>query len=81
MARSEIRKQWEGAAPGWAKWEKKIAEMLEPATNAMFEMAGIVPGAQVPGPCLRCRKPNIKRSEACWAERKGSCMRHFRNHA
>lgn len=42
-----FRKQWEGAAPGWAKWEDKIARWMEPATEAMLEMAGIVPGAKV----------------------------------
>jgi len=47
VGRGEIRRQWEGAAPGWAKWEETIAEWVVPATEAMLEMAGIVPGAQV----------------------------------
>ena len=47
MDRGETRRQWEGAAPGWAKWEETIAEWVAPATEAMLEMAGIVPGAQV----------------------------------
>ena len=47
MEQGEIRRQWEGAAPGWAKWEDTIAQWVAPATDAMFEMAGIVPGAQV----------------------------------
>ena len=47
MTRSEIQRQWESAAPGWAKWENKIAGMLEPATTAMFEMADIKPEARV----------------------------------
>ncbi len=47
MERAEIRKQWEGAAPGWAKWEDKLATWMEPTTEAMLEMAGVMPGAQV----------------------------------
>ncbi|HKI65036.1 MAG TPA: class I SAM-dependent methyltransferase [Burkholderiales bacterium] len=47
MERGEIRRQWEGAASGWAKWEETIADWVAPATEAMLDMAGIVPGAQV----------------------------------
>jgi ubiquinone/menaquinone biosynthesis C-methylase UbiE len=47
MDRTEIRKQWEGAAPGWAKWEETIANWIAPATEAMLDMAGVAPGARV----------------------------------
>lgn len=47
MERAEIRQQWEGAAPGWAKWEGTVATCVEPATEAMLDMAGVVPGARV----------------------------------
>lgn len=47
MERAEIRKQWERAAPGWAKWEEMVANWIEPATEAMLEMADIVAGTQV----------------------------------
>jgi len=47
MQRTAIRKQWEGAAPGWAKWEEMIASWIAPATQAMLAMAGVIPGAQV----------------------------------
>ena len=47
MERVEIRRQWEGAAPGWAKWEDTVATWIAPATEAMLDMAGVVPGAQV----------------------------------
>jgi ubiquinone/menaquinone biosynthesis C-methylase UbiE len=47
MERAEIRKQWENAAPGWAKWEETITNCIAPATQAMLDMAGIVPGARV----------------------------------
>lgn len=47
MERAEIRKQWEGAAPGWAKWEETVANWIAPATEAMLEMAGVVLGAHV----------------------------------
>lgn len=47
MEREEIRKQWESAAPGWAKWEGTFANWIAPATEAMLEMAGVHPGARV----------------------------------
>jgi SAM-dependent methyltransferase len=47
MERADIRTQWEIAAPGWAKWEDTIANWIEPATEAMLDMAGVVSGAQV----------------------------------
>ena len=47
MESAEIQKQWESAAPGWAKWEKKIADLVEPASRAMLDMAGIGPCTQV----------------------------------
>jgi SAM-dependent methyltransferase len=45
--RANIRKQWEGAAPGWAQWETTIATWIEPATAAMLAMAGVDAGARV----------------------------------
>lgn len=47
MQQSENQKQWESAAPGWAKWEKYFTIMMEPATDAMLDMAGVVPGTKV----------------------------------
>ena len=47
MDRIEIRKQWEGAAPGWAKWDETIASWMEPATEAMLDMAAVNSGIQV----------------------------------
>jgi len=47
MQQADIRKQWEGAAPGWAKWEATVATWIEPATTAMLAMADIAPGARV----------------------------------
>jgi SAM-dependent methyltransferase len=44
---ADIRKQWEGAAPGWAKWEPTIATWMEPATSAMLTMAGVDRGVRV----------------------------------
>ena len=40
----EIRKPWEGAAPGWAKWEETVGNWMEP--EAMLEMAGVIPGVR-----------------------------------
>jgi SAM-dependent methyltransferase len=47
MQQADIRKQWEGAAPGWAQWEAAIAIWMEPATEAMLAMAGVTTGARV----------------------------------
>jgi SAM-dependent methyltransferase len=47
MQPEEIRKQWEGAAPGWAKWEAAIATWMEPATEGMLTLAGVETGARV----------------------------------
>jgi ubiquinone/menaquinone biosynthesis C-methylase UbiE len=47
MQNAEIRQQWEGAAAGWACWETTIAAWMEPATEAMLDMAGIDAGARV----------------------------------
>jgi ubiquinone/menaquinone biosynthesis C-methylase UbiE len=46
-ATADIRAQWEGAAPGWARWEATIAAWMEPATEAMLAMAGVDAGARV----------------------------------
>jgi hypothetical protein len=44
MQKADIRTQWEGAAPGWARWEATVATWMEPATEAMLTMAGVVVG-------------------------------------
>jgi SAM-dependent methyltransferase len=44
---TQIREQWEKAAPGWAKWEEAITNWTAPATEAMFSLAGIKPGSRV----------------------------------
>jgi ubiquinone/menaquinone biosynthesis C-methylase UbiE len=45
--KSELRKTWESAAPGWAKWEHVFAASLSSATDALIEMAGIQSGMRV----------------------------------
>ncbi|MDH5708923.1 MAG: methyltransferase domain-containing protein [Hylemonella sp.] len=47
MQKNDARKQWEGAAPGWAKWEATVASWVEPATTAMLTLADIGSGARV----------------------------------
>jgi len=47
MQKADIRKHWEGAAPGWAKWEAMLADWIEPATEAMLAMANIDSGTRV----------------------------------
>jgi SAM-dependent methyltransferase len=47
MSTADIRSHWEGAAPGWARWEATIAASIAPATDAMLTMAAIDVGARV----------------------------------
>ena len=47
MQQADIRQQWEGAAPGWARWETTVANWMEPATETMLTMAGVDAGARV----------------------------------
>jgi SAM-dependent methyltransferase len=47
MPQADIRLQWEGAAPGWARWEPRIAAWMEPATEAMLAMAAVGAGSRV----------------------------------
>lgn len=47
MSRSEIRAQWEGAAPGWARWEATVDAWMEPATEALLTMARVEAGSRV----------------------------------
>lgn len=42
-----IRQQWERAASGWARWEPAVSTWMEPATEAMLDMAGVEAGARV----------------------------------
>jgi len=43
----ELRKTWESAAPGWAKWEETFSAGLSDATDVLIDMAGIQPGMRV----------------------------------
>lgn len=45
--KSEIRRQWETAAPGWARWETIFSDLAGPATATMLDSAGVVSGARV----------------------------------
>ncbi len=47
MQRMDVRRQWEAAAPGWARWEPTVAAWMEPATEAMLDMAAVDAGAHV----------------------------------
>ena len=44
---AELRRTWESAAPGWAKWEDVIAEGLADVTDTMLDMAGVDAGMRV----------------------------------
>jgi ubiquinone/menaquinone biosynthesis C-methylase UbiE len=45
--KAEIRRQWETAAPGWARWEQIFSDWAQPATETMLDRAGVVGGARV----------------------------------
>ena len=47
MDKAGVRQHWEGAAPGWARWEATVGAWMEPATEAMLAMAGVDRGARV----------------------------------
>ena len=47
MNAPDVRAQWEGAAPGWARWEETIAAWMEPATDLMLALARVDAGARV----------------------------------
>jgi ubiquinone/menaquinone biosynthesis C-methylase UbiE len=44
---SEAQRQWEAAAPGWARWESVVASGLIEATDTMLDMAGVETGKLV----------------------------------
>ena len=45
--KSELRKTWESAAPGWAKWEDVISSGLAGVTDTLISMAEIGAGSRV----------------------------------
>ena len=47
MQTADIRTQWEGAAPGWARWEATVATWMAPATETILTMAAVDVGARV----------------------------------
>ena len=47
MQMADILTQWEGAAPGWARWEATVATWMAPATETMLTMGGVNVGARV----------------------------------
>jgi ubiquinone/menaquinone biosynthesis C-methylase UbiE len=45
--KAELRRTWEAAAPGWAKWERLLATGLADVTATMLDMAGVDAGMRV----------------------------------
>jgi ubiquinone/menaquinone biosynthesis C-methylase UbiE len=43
----QLRRTWESAAPGWARWESVFAAGLADATDTMLDMAGVDAGMRV----------------------------------
>jgi ubiquinone/menaquinone biosynthesis C-methylase UbiE len=44
---TELRRTWESAAPGWARWEDVFAQGLADVTETMLDMAGVDAGMHV----------------------------------
>jgi ubiquinone/menaquinone biosynthesis C-methylase UbiE len=45
--KAELRRTWESAAPGWARWEGVFAEGLADVTETMLDMARVDAGMRV----------------------------------
>jgi ubiquinone/menaquinone biosynthesis C-methylase UbiE len=45
--KESIRKQWQNAAKAWNDWGVFLRQWLEPATEQMLDMAGVVEGSRV----------------------------------
>ncbi len=45
--KESTRQQWENVAEAWNRWGPTLQRWLEPATEAMFELARLAPGARV----------------------------------
>lgn len=43
----ELRRTWDSAAPGWARWESSLSAGLSDATDLLIEMAETRPGMRV----------------------------------
>lgn len=46
-ANEQLRKTWEAAAPGWAKWEKTLSANLDNVTDTLLDMAGVRAASRV----------------------------------
>lgn len=44
---ADVRKTWEAAAPGWAKWEGQLSAELSVVTDTLIDMAGVRSGMRV----------------------------------
>lgn len=47
ISHSEIRKTWEAAAPGWAKWESAFSANLDEVTDDLLDLAEVKAGGRV----------------------------------
>ncbi len=45
--KSELRKTWDSAAPGWASWENVFSSGLAGVTDTLISMAGVGAGSRV----------------------------------
>jgi ubiquinone/menaquinone biosynthesis C-methylase UbiE len=44
---ADVRRTWEAAAPGWARWEARLSAELSDATERLIDMAAVRPGMRV----------------------------------
>ena len=47
ISKDEVQQIWESAAKGYAAWDEALGRELAPATQTMFDMAGVAPGMRV----------------------------------
>lgn len=47
MQKTDVHRQWDAAAHGWALWESAVAAWMKPATESMLDVAGVDTGARV----------------------------------
>lgn len=46
-AKAQIKRTWDAAAEGYAAWDQMLGEELVPATQTLFDLAGVAPGMRV----------------------------------
>ena len=79
--KSELRKTWENAAPGWAKWEQVFSAGLSDATDTLIDMAGIQPGMRVLDLACGAGSQTIQTAKRVGPHWQHSGLRYLGHHA